>query len=385
MNLIEVEEKEYIKYAYKHPNISFYQTPNWGKFKNNYGWQLSYVLLKDVNKVIGGTMLLAKKVPKINKYIFYTPRGFLIDYNDQAVLENFTKEIKKYIKKQKGIFVKIDPNIIHLERNGNYEVIPNGIDNSNVIKNLKSLGYKFHGFTTGFIGRGSTQARWAYRIDLKDRTIDEIHDNFNTTTKQLLRKDKHIIIRELNENELNIFYEMMEHTCKRQRFDYRGSDFFQKMYDELIAGNMIKVMVAELDVDNYLQELDKKDDKYLELKKLKTKKLILATAWFITFGNEVYYHSAGSYREYMKYNGQYILQWEMIKYAKKEGYHYYNLGGIGGINDKNDPHYGLWYFKNNFRGEVVEYIGEFDLIINKPLYWLYNLTYDFYMKWHNKK
>ena len=44
------------------------------------------------------------------------------------------------------------------------------------------------------------------------------------------------------------------------------------------------------------------------------------------------------------------------------------------IFDKNDPDYGMYEVKKGFGGKTVEYIGEFDLPINKNLYYLYKLV-----------
>ena len=42
--------------------------------------------------------------------------------------------------------------------------------------------------------------------------------------------------------------------------------------------------------------------------------------------------------------------------------------------------YGIYEFKKGFGGRVVELIGEFDLIISKPKYNLYNFMLKIYNK-----
>lgn len=73
--------------------------------------------------------------------MFYAPRGFLIDYHDLELLTAFTNEIKKWAKKKNAIFIKIDPYVMYKEHDLNGDLVPNGIDNSDVVDNLKSLGY----------------------------------------------------------------------------------------------------------------------------------------------------------------------------------------------------------------------------------------------------
>lgn len=53
--------------------------------------------------------LILKRKLFLNKKLFYIPRGFVIDYQNEEILTTFVREIKKYAKKQNGICVKIDP------------------------------------------------------------------------------------------------------------------------------------------------------------------------------------------------------------------------------------------------------------------------------------
>ena len=87
------------------------------------------------------------------------------------------------------------------------------------------------------------------------------------------------------------------------------------------------------------------------------------------------------YKEFLSF---YTIHWELIKYAIKNGYKKYNFYGISGdFKNKEDELYGLYDFKRGFGGNVEEYIGEFDLIINKPMYLLYQNGYKTYKKIKN--
>ena len=84
----------------------------------------------------------------------------------------------------------------------------------------------------------------------------------------------------------------------------------------------------------------------------------------------------------MKYNAQYLIQWEMIQYAIKNKYERYNFYGIEG---KFDDENGVYGFKKGFDGEVVEFIGEFDLVVNKGYYYLYKMAFSMYHKFKHLK
>ena len=65
----------------------------------------------------------------------------------------------------------------------------------------------------------------------------------------------------------------------------------------------------------------------------------------------------------------------MIKYGVDNGFNKYNFYGISEFKNKNNEMYGLYEFKRGFGGNVEEYIGEYDLVISKFWYFMYNVVY----------
>ena len=104
----------------------------------------------------------------------------------------------------------------------------------------------------------------------------------------------------------------------------------------------------------------------------------------MTFGKQVISLFGASYKEYMKFNGQYFLNFKMILYALKHGYEKYNFYGITGEFNEDSEMYGLFDFKRGFNSEVVELIGEFTMITNKPANWLYEKMFQIYKKMKKK-
>ena len=58
-------------------------------------------------------------------------------------------------------------------------------------------------------------------------------------------------------------------------------------------------------------------------------------------------------------------------YGKNE-YEYACLNGISGDFSKDNKYYGLNKFKMGFNPDIYEYIGEFDLVLNKINYYFLN-------------
>jgi len=69
----------------------------------------------------------------------------------------------------------------------------------------------------------------------------------------------------------------------------------------------------------------------------------------------------------------FLLQWEMIEWAKSIGCTVYDFRGISGNLDPTNPLYGLFRFKKGFNGVYTEFIGEFDLVFDSLMYKLWDV------------
>ena len=72
-----------------------------------------------------------------------------------------------------------------------------------------------------------------------------------------------------------------------------------------------------------------------------------------------------------KFNGNHLLIWSIIEKYSKEGYKLFNLGGVTNVTIENNSYKGLNDFKSGFGANTYEYIGDFELITNNGLYFMY--------------
>ena len=426
MKLVNLTKTEFKKYADNHSQITFHQTEEWANLKKVNGWKAYYIGLKEGKKIKAAALILAKELPIIKKKMFYSPRGFLIDYNDFELLKEFTNELKKYIKKEKGIFVKIDPYVEYQERDNNGQIVENGYNNKKSVENLKKLGYKFFGFNTM---QDTLQPRWMHVIEINGKKEEDILKDMESKTRQILRKNEKSSIktREIVKEELPIFKSIMEHTGDRRDFIDRPLSYYEAMWDNLHDSGILKILLAEIDFEEYKkntikekEEIEKNlkdriykhdnnllkmnEKKYETTKKQETetmeriekqlikietykkeygKKKNLGTILFLIYGNEVLSLFGGTDDNLLQFQSAYTVHYAGIKYAINHGYKRYNFYGITGDFSKENPLYGLYLFKKSFGGHVVELIGEYDLVISNFWYKIYNLAFKTYHKLKN--
>ena len=429
MKLKKLSKKEFKTFADKNPEITFHQTEEWANLKKVNNWDAHYIGLEDDNKkIVAGALLLSKTLPIIKKKMFYSPRGFLIDYNNKELLKKFTEEIKKYAKTENAIFIKIDPFVEYQEHDNNGDIVKNGYNNKDAVENLKSLGYKFFGFN---LMQDTLQPRWMHVIETKDRNLDDVMKDMESKTRQILRKNEKcgITTREITRDELPIFKDIMKHTSDRREFVDRPLSYYEAMWDALHDSGILKILIAEIDFNKYekntleekeeiennlkdriykkeknilkmnekkynssnkqdeeaIKRLEKQLEKIKELKDEYGDKEILGGILFLIYGNEVLSLHGGSHAKLMQFQSAYTIHFEGVKMAVEGNYNRYNFYGITGDFRKENPLYGLYLFKKSFGGHVVELIGEYDLIVSKFWYTVYNLAFKTYHKLKNIK
>ena len=394
MELRELTKKEFDQFALNHPLGSFQQTSFWGRFMEGDKFHAYYVGGFIKEHIVGACLLLSYERKKDKIRIFYSPRGFLIDYKNEELLKEFTEEVKKFIIEKHGVFLKIDPYILVRDRDNEGNIIEGGVYNDFVEVNLTNANF--------IKVNDRIQPKWLSRINLKDKNIDDIFNNFSPKARQTVRRNERLgfKVRDFDFKDIDKFMDIINDESKRyltvmptktfyeelkQSFD--GNIQLKEVYfksDEVISNidKMISDVMKdkEVRISNYHNSkmteeyfIDKELEDEKEIKRLNSLKeyfskcsddVSMGIYMFITIGNEVVALNGGIVDEYNKLDASYTLHYEMIKYAINNGYKYYNLYEIGNITDDNNKLKNSYNYKKNFGGEVVELVGEYDLVID---------------------
>ena len=329
----EKSQKEYKEFLEKHYRCNFQQSSEWAKVKSN--WKNETVLAEDQNgKIIGAVNVLIRKMP-IYGNVMYSARGPICDVHDIHVMKQLTDGIKELAQKYKAIVYRAEPDI---ESN-----------DEEFRKVVTSLGYKIKDDAKNF--SEEIQPRYVFRLDIKDKTEDEIFAKFHSKTRYNIRlaTKKGITVKEGTREELKEFYKIMVETGERDGFIIRPLSYFEKMYDEL-APNHMKLLMAYYDGKPISGVIP------------------------IFYGNKTWYLYGASSNEYRNLMPNYLLQWEMIKMAIQRKDDIYDFRGVSGVVEENHPQYGLYRFKKGFGATFTEFIGEIYIPFKPLSYALYKFS-----------
>lgn len=416
--LVRLNEEKYENFLKKQKKSHFLQSYAWGqlsKVKKNL--TPHYLGLIDEEENILATALILEKHLPLNYSYFYCPRGYVIDYENKELLTTMTKEIIKFAKSKKAIFVKIDPDLIYKDYNYQNEEQKLPYDINKIFETLKSLGYKHQGFTKNF---ETMQPRYTFRIDL-NQSLEEIENHFSKTTKQRIAKAKKLdtYVEIGTEEDIKEFYHLMMLTETRKDFVSYNEDYYKTLYDIFNGGQNSKatLFLGKVDIDktltkikdnlkainnqisilpidnlsksakNKLKELtrqkencNKEIEKYEKYKKDYGNNLTLSAHMIVEYADKAWVLYAGNHNILTETYVNYYTYEQHIKYCKEKGLKVYDQFGTIGDLSKDNPRFGLHEFKKKFGGDYIEFLGEFDYVTNKLMYFIFTKLVPFYRK-----
>ena len=82
------------------------------------------------------------------------------------------------------------------------------------------------------------------------------------------------------------------------------------------------------------------------------------------FGDKVWYLYGASSNTHRNLMPNYLLQWQMIRWAVESGCKMYDFKGISGDLSEDNHLYGLYRFKSGFNATFTEFVGEYRYIFH---------------------
>ena len=386
-----IPKDEYDTFVKKHPLCNLLQSYDWANVKNN--WDHIYTGVYDHQKLVATGLVLIRKLP-LHRTMFYIPRGPILDYENERLVGYYFQELKRIAKKRHCLFIKFDPAILISSHHLDEE--KNTISYEPKFKNIQKIGTVHHGFTQDFTS--TVQPRFhmvEYYTDFgKDQLTKKGKKNLKIAQKNELQV--HFGQIEL----LDDFVDVMKCTEKRKGIQLRSKKYFQELLDIYKDNAFITLGYFSI-VDNLkksqerykkcmedlkncpenakkkrftLEELkvslEKKITQYSEDQKKYGDIVCICGTLTIIYGKTAEILYAGMNDQFKRLMGPYLTWYETMQRCFDQGCKQSNMGGIEG-----NLSGGLVDFKEIYHPHINEFIGEFDLPVNKPLFKLSEKAY----------
>lgn len=327
----EEDKERFNSFISNHPKGHAMQLWEWGEIKGRTGWKPWRMILETNGEIFAAATILERRLPFLGAPIFYCPRGPVVAMDDQEKMEAVFQAIRELAKKTKAILLKIDPDI--------------SVNNRALMNILRTSGFQSLEKGKNFEG---VQPKFVFRLDIspdEETLLANMHQKTRYNIRLAVKKG--VTIRIGTREDLPEFFRVLKETTERDNFLVRSYSYFEDLYDTLVPAGYGQLFIGEYEG-----------------------KVIAGTLAFIT-GDKAWYVYGASSNSHRNVMPNYLIQWEMIRWAKANGCTLYDFRGVSGDLDESNPLYGLYKFKKGFNGEFTEFIGEWDYVYRPLMYSLW--------------
>ncbi len=399
MQIILLDEARFDQFAISHPNHNYYQTSNYGRLMTKHGHNAYYLgLAADDGEIKAATLIIVKNDSKEKRKMGYAPRGFLIDWNNDDLVKEFTEKLKDFLSKRNFTYVKVDPMVVYKEHNIDGSEKTLSESNQSLVQKLQGLSYIHMGFNNGM---EASKPRWNALTTL-DSNIIALYNSISKEAREKISEASKLGNRVYrgSMNDISLLYSVINKTIPPldyylDYYQFYGQNMFEIYFNKLEPisyVNSSKTMYEKeeqrnndlnmqmQDFNNHnkdaiINEKLKSDEKLAKYKKNMLEAsnlfqrypsgLVTAAVAVIKYGSTVTFFASGVNETFKDQYPEYLLKWQLIQEYAKMGYKVVNLGGLTS-EFKKDYESTLMTEMSN---KIVEYVGEFDLVINKKAYY----------------
>lgn len=342
------------------PGAHILQTWEWGQAKAHYGWMPSTRIWRDSQGQIRAAALILERDFSLRGLRFpwkviYIPKGpLLLDWTDRSLRKQVLDDLGRLGWQRGAIFVKIDPDVrLGSGVPGTGEAIEDPVGQE-VFSDLKRAGWRF--------SPEQVQFRNTVLIDLKaepEALLAGMKQKIRYNIR--LAERKGVFVRSGTEADLGLLYRMYAETSARDGFVIREEAYYRLVWETFMRAGVAEPLVAEVVGEP------------------------VAALIVFRFAGKAWYLYGMSRQAHRDKMPNHLLQWEAMLRARAAGCTIYDLWGAPDTFDGSDPLWGVYRFKEGFGGQVVRYIGAWDLPIRPFVFRLYNEVMPRVLAWMRRR
>ena len=300
-------------------NLHPLQSALWGEFRKKTG-------VKVVS--IDNLLITIHPIPYTNYTIGYAAKG--PDINKKML-----DKLWELGKKENCIFIQLEPNIEKKNKEYNFKYL---------YKSARPL------FT-----------KYTFILDLT-KSEEELLRNMHPKTRyniKLAQKKGVKVIEDNSDKAFAKYLELTKETTKRQNFYAHTEKYHRLMWETLRQARDEPINFNKLSA--HLLKAVYNDE-------------TLVTWILFVLGDTLYYPYGASTTKHREVMASNLMMWEAIRFGKKLGLKKFDMwGSLGPKPDINDPWYGFHKFKEGYGPKPVEFVGSYDYVLNKNLYFIYKI------------
>lgn len=332
----QADDPDWDEFVLKHADPHHEQTSMWARIRGAYGWKAVRLIARIDGRIVGGAQVLEHRIARFFT-VGYVPRGPLL--TDAAEAAVFSAELKRLVRARRLTYLAVSlpffaqPLVPVLERTG-FQARPDRLPPAVWTK------------ATAVIALNRDEEALMAAISATKR-------------KQIRRAQKAgLTVRLGARADLPAFEELLVALCKRRGVSSNiplGKGL-ESLWDTLAPGGRLKLLVVELNGTP------------------------LSALLVVAVGEWVRAWRIGWSGEHEKDNPSHLIYWEAIRWARQNGFKYFDIGGVDvrdarellAGRDRSAPyHCQTTYSKMGFGGELLLLPGEYCYFPNGAVRFLF--------------
>ncbi len=357
-----ITRDEHRRFVASRSSVSFLQCPSWGDVKAE--WRAESLGWVDGDRIVGAGLVLYRRVPRLRRYLAYLPEGPVLDWSAPDAAD-WLAPMVAHVERRGAFGIRMGPPVATraweagtvkgaiAARVSGLPAVPADWSSpyaDALADRMRGLGWRAPARDGGF---SAGQPRYVFQLPLAGKDEDELLKGFNQQWRRNLRKADRagVVVTRGGYDDLPAFHRLYTVTAARDGFTPRGLGYFQTMW---------RAMRAE-DEDRLRLYLARHGDR------------LLAATTLVRVGDHAWYSYGASSDEGREVRPSNAVQWRMMRDALAAGAEVYDLRGISDTLAEDDKLFGLLQFKLGTGGRAVEYLGEWDLPLNRALHAAFRL------------
>lgn len=341
---------------------SFMQTPAWARTKPDWRQSpLGWFSATGEGELVGAGLVLSRNLPRLRRSFAYLPDGPALPWETVADDPGVWIDPLVAWARADGAFAlrlgfpvvsrTWEPDIVkkQISQGGlmSFTGLPPTLDNP-VARSLEAWLDREAWRPIGWDNTSAVgQPRYLCVIDLLERSTDDALMGMNQQWRRNIRKAARagVQVRSVAGAGLDAFYDLYAETAARDHFFPRAKSYFAEMITAFGSGDNEQVggAIYEAHVDGD----------------------VLASGLMVRVGGTFSYLYGGSTSRNRDARASNALQWQAIQDAIEAGCHSYDLRGFNTSLGATSPLIGLLLFKLGAGADVVELVGEREIVLNR--------------------
>lgn len=304
------------------------QSYEWGEFRERTGVRVLRLGKFDKNRLVYGMQATFHYLPLGNLTVGYIPKG--IGLNHEWLLA-----WKDVGERERAVFIKFEPDVLVKEE----AFLMQELSQSKEFRLRLAPKPLF------------TKYNFLINLQLPE---EELFKRMKSKTRYNIRlaQRKGVKVEERDDQEaLATYLDLYFETTKRQGFFGHDRSYHQDLWKTLRPKSMAHLLLATWQDEPLV-------------------------AWLVLrFKESLYYVYGGSSTKHREVMASNLIGWEAIRLGKRLGCHWFDFWGAARVSNPppQDPYYGFHRFKAGYGGELVEYLGSYDLVLDPIRYRLVHL------------